>query len=171
MAVFSLPTRGASGPRAGVHPLAGVCAGVIAGVVYLAAQSIRAGTVSGDTWLPLRRICAILLGDDVLSGGDFGMELAGIGLLVHFAVSIVYGRFVDLAVRDAPLLKATVIGGIVGLAMYLLVFELVAQFVFPWFRNSPDGITAVDHVLFGVICGAAYWVLRRRLPMLQEAHR
>lgn len=171
MAVFSLPTRGAGPPRAPVHPLAGVCAGVIAGAVYLVAQSILAGTVSGDTWLPLRRICAILLGDDVLSGADFGMELAGIGLLVHFAVSIVYGRFVDLAVRDAPLAKATVVGGFVGLALYLVVFELVAQFAFPWFRNSPDGITAMDHVLFGVICGAAYWGLRRRLPMLQEAHR
>ena len=171
MAVFSLHARGANHPRAPVHPLAGVCAGAIAGAIYLVAQSILAGSASGDTWLPLRRICAILLGEDVLSGADFGIELAGIGLLVHFAVSIVYGRFVDLAVRDAPLLRATVTGGIVGLAMYLVVFELVAQFVFPWFGNSPDGITALDHVLFGVICGAVYWVLRRRLPMLQEAPR
>ena len=170
MAVFSLPARDAARPRAPVHPLAGVCAGLIAGAVYLLAQTLLAGSMSGDTWLPLRRICAILLGDDVLSGDDFGMELAGIGLLVHFAVSIVYGRFVDLAVRDAPLGKATIIGGIVGLATYIVVFELIAQFVFPWFRNSPDGITALDHVLFGVICGATYFVLRRRLPMLQEAH-
>ena len=171
MAVFSLPARTADRPRAPVHPLAGVCAGLIAGAVYLALQTILAGTASGDTWLPLRRICAILLGDDVLPGADFGMELAGIGLLVHFAVSIVYGRFVDLAVRDAPLGKAAVIGAIVGLAMYLVVFELIAQFVFPWFGNSPHGITALDHVLFGLICGATYSVLRRRLPMLQEAHR
>ncbi len=171
MAVFSLPARDAAHPRAPVHPLAGVCAGLVAGAVYLLAQTLLAGSMSGDTSLPLRRICAILLGGDVLSGDDFGMELAGIGLLVHFAVSIVYGRFVDLAVRDTPLGKATIIGGIVGLAMYIIVFELIAQFVFPWFRNSPDGITALDHVLFGVICGATYYVLRRRLPMLQEAHR
>jgi hypothetical protein len=170
MAVFPLHAHDGSRPRAPVHPLAGVCAGLIAGIAYLAAQTLLSGQVSGDMSLPLRRICAILLGEDVLSGGDFGVELGGIGLLVHFAVSIVYGRFVDVAVRDAPLLKATVIGGAVGLAMYLVVFELLAQFVFPWFRSSPVGITAVDHILFGVICGAVYCLLRPRLPMLQEGH-
>lgn len=168
MAVFPLPARDASRPRAPVHPLAGVLAGLVAGMAYLAVQTVLAGQVSGDMSLPLRRICAILLGPDVLSGGDFGVELGGVGLLVHFTVSIVYGRFVDVAVRDAPLLKATAIGGAVGLAMYLVVFELLAQFVFPWFQDSPVGITAADHVLFGVICGAVYCLLRPRLPMLQE---
>jgi hypothetical protein len=168
MAVFPLHARDGTRPRAPVHPLAGVCAGLLAGLAYLALQSALAGGMAGDASLPLRRICAILLGEDVLSDGGFGIELAGIGLLVHFAVSIVYGRLVDLAVRDAPLLQACVIGGAVGLAMYLLVFELVGRVAFPWFGNAPVGITAMDHFLFGVICGAAYCLLRPRLPMLQE---
>lgn len=151
--------------RAPVHPFAGVCAGLVAGIAYLGLQLLLAGVLdSNDPWLPLERLSAMLLGDDVVADPAFNLNLAGIGLLVHFAVSMVYGRFVDLAVRDAPLPRAALIGAGLGLVLYAVAFRLVAPVFFPWFTASPPLITAFDHLVFGAVAGACYALLRRRWP-------
>lgn len=151
------------GRRAAVHPFAGVGAGLIAGSIYLVLQVLFAGFLdSPDPWLPLERIAAMLLGDDAVSDAHFTMNMAGIGLLVHVAVSIVYGRIVDIVVRDAPPLQATLSGAAVGAAMYLVAFHFVAPHVFPWFSGSPQLITLLNHVAFGAVAGFAYYRLRRR---------
>lgn len=149
--------------RAAVHPVAGVCAGLVAGLAYLGLQVLLAGFVeSANPWLPVERMSAMLLGDDVVSDPSFGLNLAGIGLLIHFTVSIVYGRFVDVVVRDAPPLRATLLGAAVGAVMYLLAFHVVAPIAFPWFSGSPQFITLGDHMVFGAVAGIVYWALRRR---------
>ena len=155
----ALPVRG----RARLHPFAGVFAGLAAGCVYLLAQVVLAGVLgSGDAWLPLERIAAMLLGEDALYSRGFDVNLAGIGLLLHFAVSMVYGRLIDAVVRDSPAGRATLLGAATGVALYAIAFGIVAPVAFPWFEGSPGLITAFDHVLFGAVAGYACARLRKR---------
>ena len=152
--------------RAPLHPFAGVIAGLAGAITYLLAQLVFAGALeSGDFWLPLERIAAMLLGADALDSNGFDINLAGIGLLVHFTVAIVYGRVIDAVVRDSSMLAATLLGAATGVALYAVAFGIVAPFAFPWFEDSPGLITAFDHLLFGATAGFACARLRRAWPL------
>jgi len=153
-------------------PFAGVLAGLVAGAAYLAAQMAFAATVHGGAgWEPLQRIAAMLLGDDVLPPpGNLNVTIGGIGLLIHFGLSIVFGRLVDVLVLGRGTAQALVRGALVGLALYGLDDWIVAPVAFPWFEQARGLTTLIDHVLFGVVAAAAYVTLRRRLHGRDGGH-
>lgn len=155
-----------TGSVQGLCPFAGVIAGVVAGAAYLAAQAFFSATVHGaDAWAPLQRISAMLLGpDDLPPSTDHSATLAGMGLLIHFGLAVVFGRFVDLAVRGRVRLDALLRGLAVGVALYAVNFFVVAPLAFPWFEDSRGLTTLLDHALFGAVAVVVYLQLRRRLP-------
>jgi hypothetical protein len=148
------------------HAVAGVLAGLVAAVAYLAAQTVFAATIHGGSGLePLHRIGAVLLGDDVLPppAPEFSATIAGIALLIHFGLAMVYGRMVDTIVRGRELLPAMLRGGLFGLVLYAVNYWVIAPVAFPWFAEGRGATTVLDHVLFGVVAAAAYVVLRRQV--------
>jgi hypothetical protein len=142
-----------------------VLAGLLAGLLYLAAQMAFALALHGGAgWEPLQRISAMLLGPDVLPPpGDIDITIGGIALLIHLSLSMAFGRVVDVLVLERPARAAATRGALVGLALYALDDWIVAPTLFPWFEQARGLTTLADHLLFGVVAGLAYVQLRRRL--------
>jgi hypothetical protein len=77
----------------------------VAGAAYLVAQvSFTAAVRPGSAAEPLQRIAAILMGPDVAPPPvEFTFTVLGMALIIHFALSIVFGRVVSvLACADRP---------------------------------------------------------------------
>jgi hypothetical protein len=143
-------------------PVAGVVAGLVAGAAYLLAQVAFAATLHGGGAEPLQRIAAILLGPDLAPPpAEWNTTVTGMGLLIHFALAMVFGRLVGAVAGDRGLAGASAAGAAVGAALYALNFLLIAPDAFPWFEQSPPLTTLVDHLLFGAIAGSVYALLRR----------
>jgi uncharacterized membrane protein YagU involved in acid resistance len=163
------PTAQASPPPAGASntcPFAGVIAGLVAGSAYLAAQVAFSGTLQDASFLaPLQRIAAILVGtDDLPPATEFSMTILGMALLIHFSLAVVFGRFVDLAVRHRTGAPALVRGVGVAVLLYGVNYFLIAPSTFPWFEENRGLTTLVDHMLFGAVCAAVYVQVRRARP-------
>lgn len=156
----------AIGSVQGLCPFAGVIAGLVAGAAYLGAQMFFSATVhDADAWAPLQRISAMLLGpDDLPPSTDHSATLAGMAVLIHFGLAIVFGRFVDLAVRGRVRLDAVLRGLAVGVALYGVNYFVVAPLAFPWFEDGRGLTTLLDHALFGAVAVAVYLQLRMRRP-------
>lgn len=143
-------------------PVAGVVAGLVAGGAYLLAQITFAATLHGGGAEPLQRIAAILMGPDLAPPpAEWSSTVTGMGLLIHFALAVVFGRLVGAVAGDRGLAGASIAGAAVGAALYALNFLLIAPDAFPWFEQSPPLTTLVNHLLFGAIAGSVYAILRR----------
>lgn len=157
-------TADARTPLALSPAVAGSVAGLVAGAAYLAAQSSAAAVVlGGRATEPLQRMAAILMGPDIAPPpAVLDVNVAGMGLLIHFALALVFGRLVERVVRGLPPRQAMFAGGVVGLALYFFNFWLVAPSAFPWFEASRHVVTAADHWLFGACAGFVAAHLRAR---------
>lgn len=145
--------------------LAGVPAGLVAGIAYLLAQAVFAVTAYGGTGAePFQRIAAILLGPDAAPPpGEWTSLAIGMALIIHVPLSAVYGRIVDvLVMRFDHLPLAAALGAVFGALLYLVNFHAIAPAAFPWFEDSRTLATAADHVLFGVVAAVACVALRRQ---------
>lgn len=147
--------------------LAGVPAGVIAGLAYLAAQVLFALALGGTGSEPFQRIAAILLGPDAVPPpAEWSARVVGMALIIHLPLSAVYGRLVDvLVMRTTHAATAGALGAIAGAALFVLNRTLIAPHVFPGFDASHTLPTAVDHVLFGTVAALVCFYLRRHLAM------
>lgn len=136
--------------------------GIAAGTVYLAAQMTFTLLIRGDSaWVPLQRISALLLGPDAVPPpADMSLTIAGMALLIHFALAFVYGRCIGRIVSRMPWWPAVLAGAAFGLAIYVLNFELIAPVMFPWFDASRGAVTLFDHALFGAVAAALCVSLR-----------
>ena len=147
-------------------PVAGVVAGVIAGAAYLVAQTSLTGLArTGGMAEPLQRIAAILMGPDAAPPpAELNFTIFGMAMIIHFALAMVFGRAVGAVACGRGLPRAVLSGVVVGLGLYVLDFHLLAPLAFPWFADSMQLATAVDHALFGAVAGAACALLSRPRP-------
>lgn len=160
------PTRPLFSAPAQPSALVGVPAGFVAGMAYLAAQSFVAIAAGGTGSEPFQRIAAILLGPDAVSPSVWTMRAVGMALLIHLALSVVYGRIFDvLVMRVTRLGWGALLGGAGGAALFVVNRLLIAPHVFPWFDASSTAQTAADHVLFGVVAGVLCVTLRRHFGL------
>ena len=136
---------------------AAVWGGVVGGAVFLLVQIIMTtGPLSSTVWVPFRWNAAIILGQDVLpppSGFAFGPVL--VGLIVHFALSILFSLLIAFVIHRGGLVMGIVGGALLGLCLYAFnYFTLTA--VFPWFFAIRSWIMALGHILFGAVAGGIY---------------
>jgi hypothetical protein len=146
------------------EPIAGVIGGLVAGTAYLVAQvSFTAAVRPGTATEPLLRIAAILLGPDAAEPStEVTFSLIGMALIIHFALSMTYGRIVSFLAWRRRLGGGMVVGALVGVALYAVNFGLIAPSAFPWFSDSIRWLTLVNHALFGVVAAAVCLSLRAR---------
>ena len=144
-------------------PVAGVLAGAIAGAAYLVAQATFTGLArTGGMAEPLQRIAAILMGPDAAPPpAELNFTVFGMAMIIHFALAMVFGRVVGTVACGRGFPRAVLSGAVVGLALYVLNFHLIAPLAFPWFEGSLQLVTVADHALFGGIAGAACALLSR----------
>lgn len=151
---------------------AGAWAGVIAGVVFMMLEMVHGLDVHGpEPVAPPHMIAAMVLGKDVLpppqAWAPFDTTVMMVAMVVHFALSIVYGLAGAWLVHRFDWTGALMIGAAFGLAIYVVNFYFIAPAAFPWFTMARNGVSVFAHVMFGAVLGLAYvWLRNRRAPLM-----
>lgn len=128
-------------------------AGLIAGIVLLIVPH-------ASPWEGLTTFTPAILGRVPPPAWNLGMLLI---IVLHLALSVIYGFIISLAVINIRELRAVVTGGAVGLVLYLANLGVVTL----WFSGLRGNEIAVivTHGVFGLIAAGAYrGLLRRRVP-------
>ena len=140
--------------RAAVY--AGIAAGIAAGAVQMVLWSIFTDAMPAILYRDSRFAAAIVLGRGVLPPpASFDVQIMLIAAVVHFALAIVYAWLLGCLIADLRMPMSLLVGAAFGLCVYALnMYGFTA--VFPWFASSRDWITAVTHLVFGVVLAAVY---------------
>lgn len=143
---------------------AAVWAGVVAGIVFMLMEMILAPLFAGapSMWAPPRMIAAIGMGEGVLpppATFDFGVVM--VAMIIHFALSIVFGIVTAFIVRNMSTGPAIAVGVVLALLLYVFVFYVMTP-VWPWFANGRGWVAIVSHIAFGAV--VAWWYKARAEP-------
>lgn len=131
----------------------GIVGGIVAGTVFAVAQMVAAALRGQPFSTPLNSIAAIMLGPEVLSDGNLTPSVIAAAVVIHLALSAVYGIILAvlsmsvLAVGTSPA-GAVVTGMVFGLILWLVNIFLIAPLAFPWFSAENQAVQLVLHVLF-----------------------
>lgn len=155
----------------------GIVAGLIGGVVLAVFMMIVGAARGQDLWIGMKMAAYPFLGDRVMTPGfDVGPVL--LGVISHFAVSIVWGVFFAVLVfgrsRTATVWLGTLWGFVVWIGMFYVVLPIVGAGAVA--RGAPVGLAIVEHVLFGLAVGVGFlpyqrlvvgrrWAARRPTPV------
>ncbi len=141
---------------------AAVFAGLIAGAIFLVSLLIIYPVATGGSpWILLRMIAAVVLGQDALTpiNAPSG-SVAVVAVLLHFVLSLLYTLIVAFVVHRWGVLLAVLVGGLIGLAIYLINVFTFTIF-FDWFTLARDWPFLVVHILFGAVAGGIYELLEK----------
>lgn len=127
-----------------------VGAGLIPGMLLLLAPR-------GSPWAGVSFFSFVIMGRPVPA--DVSIPLPVL-CLVHLLIAGIYGLIVAFFVRNVTQGRAVLLGGAVGLALYVINFGIVSV-ACPSFRGHEIGVL-FTHVVFGFIAGGAYRGLLRR---------
>ena len=136
----------------------GAVAGVIAGLVFAAFEMVASAVMMGADafFMPLRMIGAIVLGAGALDPGYSLLAAGFAGVVVHVALSIVYGIIFAAAISrwrrgDA---STVLLATVYGIALWLVNFYAIAPIAFPWFLESNPVVQFIAHAFFfGTVLG------------------
>ena len=157
-------------PRGDLHSTtdwsAGAWAGIIAGVGFMMLEMGMVRLFMGESpWAPPHMIAAMALGKDVLPPPDmyapFSMKIMMTAMVIHLMLSVAYGLLIGWLVHRFDWVGGLAIGALVGFAIYVVNFHLVAPAMFPWFQMAQNWVSVFAHTMFGVIAGASYMALRK----------
>jgi hypothetical protein len=145
-------------------------AGLIAGAIFMMVEMLMVMVFMGESpWGPPRMIAAMIMGEDVLPPpGSFDMGIVMTAMMIHFALSVVYGLLFGWIVHRLSGVNATLIGAVFGLAIYFINFYLIAPVMFPWFTMAQNWVSLVAHLIFGLALGGSYAALRHHKPVVQQ---
>jgi len=126
-------------------------AGFIGGIVFLILNILFVQSISPS--LLLRYIASLVMGSDVLVSTDSTALI--IGVIVHFALSLVFALVITIVIHRWGLLVGIIGGGILGLSLYGINLYTLTRF-FPWFFAINTTILLFSHVIFGAVVGGVY---------------
>lgn len=114
----------------------------------------------GIPWSALSFFSPVIMGRAVPDHWNLPLSVA---IFFHFAIALVYGLIIALAVMRLTQWRAILAGGALGLILYGINFWVVSLWI-PELRGSePTALLA--HVVFGLTTAAAYRGLLRRRPV------
>ncbi len=159
----STPAVAQRPPPPSMNWMAGACAGVTAGVVFLIVEMLLVWLAMGmSPWAPPRMMAAILLGPSILPPpADFSLLAMATALAVHLPLSALYGLVIGWLVRRCDMGMAVLVGLVSGLVIYGVNFYVIAPVMFPWFVEARNWIGVLGHAIFGMVAGGAYVHLNR----------
>lgn len=134
-----------------------VIAGICAGAVFLVVNSLylALGAHVG-TWVALRYMASIVLGPRVLPPpATFDAGIMLVGLVVNFALAILYALILAAIIHRWGLLVGLIGGGLYGAALYGITIYTFTLW-YPWFFALNSIPFFLSFVLFGVVAGGVY---------------
>jgi len=142
---------------------AGVIGGIVAGIAFAMFEMIMAVVLNGSEafFMPLRMIGAIAVGKSALDPATSLVTAGGAGLVVHMALSMMYGVGVAALLALVPALSRTRISTVAvasaaGFGLWILNFFILAGvFGWTWFPDTQNiAVQFVAHtVMFGTVLG------------------
>jgi hypothetical protein len=140
---------------------AGIVAGILATVVEIALWATFTDALPEIFFRDARFAAAIVMGRGVLSPpAGAGWRVLGIATVVHFTLSVGYGLVIARLASGLRTFPAFLVGAACGALLYgCNLYGFTA--IFPWFETSRGWITAMAHVVFGVVAVGAYRRLQR----------
>ena len=130
--------------------IAGVAAGTVFLITNLALLPLVLDVKPG---LILRYFAGLVMGSDVLT--DDGTEILLVGLLVHYALSLVFALPITIVVHRFGLGVGILGGAVLGLALYSINFYTLTNWA-EWFFALKSTVLLFSHVLFGAVAGGVY---------------
>jgi len=167
MATTTLPAHATT--RSSTWIRAGLVGGVVAGIVFAMFEMIMAVVLNGPDafFMPLRMIGAIALGMPALDPSSSLLTAGGAGLVVHMALSMMYGVAVAAVIFAVPALRrstASVVAtaSAAGFGLWVVNFFLLANaFGWSWFPSGQN--VAVQFIAHTVMFGSVLGLLLDRL--------
>jgi hypothetical protein len=146
---------------------AGAVAGLAAGAVLMVLDLVWSSVFNaGGPWRISHMIAPLFIGTDILDSGGyrFSVGVVSISLATHYLLGVLFGLVTAALMSqlrlDASPRQALGTGAILGIVLYLVNFDILAQFL-PWLANMRSGDTLVANVVFGVVAAVLYWRLKR----------
>lgn len=147
----------------------GLVGGAIAGIVFAMFEMIMAALLNGSDafFMPLRMIGAIGLGTSALDPTSALLTAAVGGLVIHMALSMMYGVAVAGVLALVPALSRTTVStvavaSLAGFALWIINFFILAGiFGWTWFPDSQN--VAVQFVAHTVMFGSVLGIILDRL--------
>lgn len=143
-------------------------AGFAAGAVLMVLDLIWSAFFNLDgPWRTSHMIAPIFFGSSAARPATyaFSVGVVTVALAVHYVLGIVFGIVMAWVLAQLDLdntaTRAGVGGGILGMVLYLVNFELLWVNVFPWLHDLRGADTMAAHVVFGAVAGLLYWKLKR----------
>lgn len=146
---------------------AAAVSGFAAGAVLMVLDLFWSAMFNPDgPWRTSHMIAPIFIGSNSLqtSGYGFNLGVVAIALITHYVLGIIFGLgvaaiLVQLRLDSTPGL-ALVAGATLGVALYLINFEVLVGF-FPWLVALRGADTVGAHVVFGIVAALLYCRLKR----------
>jgi hypothetical protein len=146
---------------------AAAVSGFAAGAVLMVLDLVWSAFFSPDgPWRTSHMIAPIFTGPGSLqtSGYGFNLGVVAIALVTHYVLGIVFGLGVAALLAqfrlDLTPGVALVAGATLGVALYLINFEVLTGF-FPWLVALRGAETVAAHVVFGIVAALLYCRLKR----------
>ena len=153
----------------------GLLGGLVAGAVFAIAQMLLAVAMGASYTTPWAFFASILLGQGAITG-PFTLATFIVGFVVHFVLSALFGliwgataKSVSRGIRDEYGAHA-VAAMVYGLVIWLVNFQVIARFVYPWFLETNTLLQLLLHaVAFGLPLGL--YLCARLRPLEGRAAR
>lgn len=146
---------------------AAAVSGFAAGAVLMVLDLVWSSIFNPEgPWRTSHMIAPIFIGTDSLkaTGYGFSVGVVAVALATHYVLGIVFGLAMAAVLAqlrlDSTPSRALVAGAILGLALYLVNFDLLVGF-FPWMAALRGADTIAAHVVFGVVAALLYCRLKR----------
>lgn len=132
----------------------GVVGGVVAGALFIAVTMWFADSTGGEAKGPLMMISTIVLGKTAMADGTASV---GIGAIVHFALSALFGAlFALVAPRFRTNGTLLIAGTAYGALLYVVNFLIFARTLFPVLKMANQPFEVVVHLVFGTLLAMAF---------------
>ncbi|HEV8696210.1 MAG TPA: hypothetical protein VGQ89_00845 [Candidatus Limnocylindrales bacterium] len=141
----------------------GILGGIIAGITFAVFEMVMALVLDGADafFMPLRMIGGIGLGPQAMDPGTSLLTAGGAGLVIHMALSMVYGVVIVAALSLVPRLSASRAAVLLstsaaGFLLWIVNFYAVAPlFGWTWFPNNTNPVVQIvaHTVFFGTVLG------------------
>ena len=133
-------------------------AGFVAGTTLLLCLLVLAVALYDEApWKLLRMMAATVTGEGALATDAFDLPLVGLGLAMHFSLSLLYALALAGLVADVRRWLVPWIGLGFGVALYFTNLYGFTH-LFGWFAELRTVDTLLVHALFGLLLARAYCV-------------
>lgn len=154
----------------------GIGAGLIAGVIFAAAEIVGSAVMGNPPLMPLRAFASVVLGESALQTASLGTAVV-VGVVAHLVLSAIFGVIYGLlnstfsSKTETSFGRQAGLGLLFGAVLWIVNFQIIARILYPWFLGMPQLYQVLMHaIFFGLPVAFVYAAAERRVQLARPAH-